>query len=76
MANNKKYVVGDTITLADLSLFPVICCSVALGLDLTKYPHISTWYDHMKVRDSVQKCSPTEFYKQLSSNPDKLALKD
>jgi len=71
-----KYLAGDSLTLADLSMFPVICCSIALGLNISNYPNISSWYDHMKVRDSVQKSSPTEFYKQLSSNPDKLALKD
>jgi glutathione S-transferase len=48
------YLVGDTLTLADLTLLPTIALNVRCGLDLPKHaPHLSAWYQRLIARPSV-----------------------
>ncbi|KAF4666917.1 glutathione Stransferase [Perkinsus chesapeaki] len=52
---NKKFLAGDSVSLADISLFPMIGqAHLWLGLDLAKYPNIEKWYKAFEQRPSVK----------------------
>ncbi|KAL5283860.1 GstD1.2 family protein [Megaselia abdita] len=45
--NNQTYAAGETLTLADISLFASAMCVYVCGFNLTKYPNVYKWFEHM-----------------------------
>lgn len=51
-----KYIAGDVITLADLSLLAGLDASEMAHVDLSSYPHTSTWRKKLMEKSFYQKC--------------------
>ncbi|XP_046376848.2 glutathione S-transferase A-like [Haliotis rufescens] len=58
LAASQGYVVGSNFTMADVFFFPYVAFGVRLGLDISKYPAISAYYDKVKDRPSVKATWP------------------
>ncbi|XP_046546336.1 glutathione S-transferase A-like [Haliotis rubra] len=58
LAASGGYVVGSNFTMADVFFFPYVAFGVRLGLDVSKYPAISAYYDKVKDRPSVKASWP------------------
>jgi glutathione S-transferase len=57
--SSSNYLVGDNLSLADLTLFPNIAIYVRFGLDLLKHaPNIARYYNQMLELPSVKKTWP------------------
>lgn len=54
----RGWLVGDGITLADLSVAANLTYASAVGIDLEPYPNILRWYDSIETRDAWQKSAP------------------
>eukprot|EP00270_Netrium_digitus_P021740 TRINITY_DN94_c0_g1_i2.p1 TRINITY_DN94_c0_g1~~TRINITY_DN94_c0_g1_i2.p1 ORF type:complete len:220 (+),score=31.17 TRINITY_DN94_c0_g1_i2:55-714(+) len=56
----KKYLVGDSFTLADVSAFPFLATAVRFGLDLKKsgFPALAEYYELVSSRESIKKTWP------------------
>ena len=52
---DRKYILGEKISLADLNLATVANTAVALKFELEKYPNLSAWFNRVKERPSFQK---------------------
>ncbi|WP_174509358.1 glutathione transferase GstA [Klebsiella oxytoca] len=50
---DKQWLNGHRFTIADGYLFTVLRWAYALKLDMTGYPHIAVWMQHMAARPSV-----------------------
>ena len=55
---NNGFVVGSEFSLADVCLFPVIAFMNRLGMDLSAYPQIDTFYNRHITRQSIQETWP------------------
>ncbi|XP_075148959.1 glutathione S-transferase 1-1-like isoform X2 [Haematobia irritans] len=44
-----KYVTGDDLTVADLSIFANVSTLVAMDFDLSKFVNVKKWYDDLSV---------------------------
>ena len=53
-----EFVVGNTFTLADISVFPTIAFLIRLGLSLNAYPNLSGYYERLKNRTSIKSTWP------------------
>jgi glutathione S-transferase len=51
----KTWLVGDHISIADISLGVIVEAAQAVGLDVTKFSHIKSWYGRLSERDSWKK---------------------
>ncbi|KAF4666918.1 glutathione Stransferase [Perkinsus chesapeaki] len=52
---NKEFLAGDSISLADIGFFPMMAqMKWWLGLDLASYPNIDKWYKVMEQRPSIK----------------------
>mmetsp|Transcript_9090 Transcript_9090/g.7566 ORF Transcript_9090/g.7566 Transcript_9090/m.7566 type:complete len:112 (-) Transcript_9090:45-380(-) len=52
---NKAFLAGDSISLADIGLFTTIALMIWwLGLDLAAYPNMDKWYKAMEQRPSIK----------------------
>jgi len=52
---DKNYVVGDTFTLADLTLASVVRINEMTNISLADYPNIQKWYQAVTKRTAYQK---------------------
>ena len=53
--NEKKYLVGNQFTLADLNLASVVSISNAIEFELKSYPNVLSWMSAMPDRPAFQK---------------------
>ncbi|XP_060646763.1 glutathione S-transferase 1-1-like [Drosophila nasuta] len=44
--DGKKYLAGDSLTVADISIFSTIASFQAIGLDIGKYKNIARWFEN------------------------------
>ncbi len=51
----KKYLVGDRLTLADLSYLPSLINAGMLGFDLAQWPNVASWIGNLRERPSSKK---------------------
>lgn len=51
----KTFLVGERVTLADLSIAPAAAFAPMLGLDLSTYPNVTAWIERLKSRPSFKK---------------------
>jgi len=49
------YIVGSKLTIADIALIPYIIAADAVGIDIERFPFVTSWYDRMIRRPSVMK---------------------
>jgi len=56
----KKYLTGDTFTIADSYLFTVVNWTNGLGIDLTPWPALKEFQARVAVRPSVQEAMAAE----------------
>jgi len=56
--NNRDWLVGEGITLADLSIASNLTFAAAARLDSAPYANITRWYGTIQQRDSWQKSAP------------------
>ncbi|MEK9911067.1 MAG: glutathione S-transferase family protein [Candidatus Puniceispirillum sp.] len=62
---DKKYICGDTYTIADIALFPWLRTHDHLGLSFEKAKNLSRWHDAVLERDGTQKA--ISFLNEISS---------
>jgi glutathione S-transferase len=53
----KKYLVGNSFTLADLNTASVVNILVSLGFPMNEYTHVNAWLETCKARPSYKKLS-------------------
>jgi glutathione S-transferase len=56
--DGRDWLVGDGITLADISVAANLTYAPAVGIDLEPYPNISRWYGTIEERDAWKKSAP------------------
>jgi glutathione S-transferase len=54
----KRYVVGDTMTLADLTLASSLMYAQAADVPLAEFPHVQAWFSRMSELDAWKKTNP------------------
>jgi len=54
-----KFVVGSSVSIVDLALFPLLVTLATYNLDLTLYPHLDGYYKAFSRRPSVEKTWPS-----------------
>lgn len=62
---DKKYICGDTYTIADIALFPWLRIHDHLGLSFENAKNLSRWHDAVLERDGTQKA--ISFLNEISS---------
>lgn len=50
---DRDYVAGETVSIADFSLWPWFLSSSNRGIDWESYPHARRWYERIKAREAV-----------------------
>jgi len=65
MLHQKKYLVGNKMSVADLYLYVVLYWSGHLKLDFSSYPNITAFYENMKSLPEVQ-----AGHAAMASNPE------
>ncbi|MGB0308853.1 MAG: glutathione S-transferase family protein [Paracoccaceae bacterium] len=63
--NDKKYICGDTYTIADIALFPWLRIHDHLGLSFEKAQNLMRWHDDVLKRSGTQKA--ISFFNEISS---------
>ncbi|KAE8354404.1 putative glutathione-S-transferase theta, GST [Aspergillus coremiiformis] len=53
--SHSHYLVGKKCTLADLLHLPYVAAASSAGLDLERFPELTTWYNRVYQRPAVQK---------------------
>jgi glutathione S-transferase len=53
----KQFILGDSLSIADISLGVVTEFATVAGLDVSKYPHLKAWLGRLQERDSWKKAS-------------------
>jgi len=54
-AEDKKFIMGDKFTLADIKTFPWVRRGTRLGIDIAaEFPSIKAWIDRIDARPDVQ----------------------
>lgn len=66
----KKFLVGDTFTMADAFFYPLLASNVRWGLDFEKanFPALAAYHAHISEKESVQKSTPPH-WKEGPGNP-------
>jgi glutathione S-transferase len=54
----KRYVVGDSLTLADLTLASSLMYAEQANVSLAEFPNVQTWFAHMTDMGAWKKSSP------------------
>jgi GST-like protein len=62
---DKKYICGDTYTIADIALFPWLRIHDHLGLSFEKAQNLRRWHDDVLKRSGTQKA--ISFFNEISS---------
>ena len=55
---DRRFLVGEHLTIADMAVAEPIGVADFAGVDLTAYPHIRAWYGELSVRPAFQKTRP------------------
>ncbi|MCE2886781.1 MAG: glutathione S-transferase family protein [Pseudanabaena sp.] len=55
---SQKYLVNDTLTLADFSVASDLTYAVPAQFPLAEYPHIQTWYARIEQLPAWQQTAP------------------
>ena len=63
--NDKKYICGDTYTIADIALFPWLRIYDHLGLSFENAQNLMRWHDDVLKRSGTQKA--ISFFNEISS---------
>lgn len=63
--NDKKYICGDTYTIADIALFPWLRIHDHLGLSFEKAQNLMRWHDDVLKKSGTQKA--ISFFNEISS---------
>ncbi|PKY08685.1 glutathione S-transferase [Aspergillus campestris IBT 28561] len=50
-----RFLVGSKCTLADLAAFPYVAAAGSVGLDLERFPELTSWFDRVAALGSVAK---------------------
>ncbi|PLN85460.1 glutathione S-transferase [Aspergillus taichungensis] len=50
-----RFLVGSKCTLADLAAFPYVAAAGSVGLDLERFPELTSWFDRVAALGSVPK---------------------
>lgn len=58
--SNRKYLTGDTFTIADAYLFVVLNWSFMVGVDLSKWPALTEFHARVAARPKVQEAMAAE----------------
>ncbi|KAE8146515.1 glutathione S-transferase [Aspergillus avenaceus] len=53
--SHSHYLIGKKCTLADLLHLPYVAAAGSSGLDLERFPELTTWYDRVYQKPAVQK---------------------
>jgi glutathione S-transferase len=61
---NKKFVVGDSFTIADSYLYIVLSWAPYVGVDLTPYPKVKAYFDGIAALPNVQAA-----HQRMATNP-------
>jgi glutathione S-transferase len=64
VVNGKRFVVGDSLTIADLYLYIVLSWTGYVKVDLTPYPNTQAYFDGIKSLPQVQ-----SGHAQIAANP-------
>lgn len=56
--HDKRYVVGEHFTIADIAVAESIGLAEFAGFDLTPYPHVRAWFGGLAERPAFQKTRP------------------
>jgi len=56
--DGRDWLVGDGITLADISVAANLTYAPAVGIDLEPYANIRRWYDSIEAREAWKKSAP------------------
>ncbi|CAG8434095.1 4724_t:CDS:2 [Ambispora gerdemannii] len=51
----RQYLVGDSLTIADIANFTWIAHHALIGITLDEYPNIAAWLDRMYAREAVKR---------------------
>jgi glutathione S-transferase len=51
----KTFLVGERLTIADLSIAPAVMFAPMLGFDLSAYPNVAAWIERLKARPAFKK---------------------
>ncbi|MCZ6502163.1 MAG: glutathione binding-like protein [Gammaproteobacteria bacterium] len=51
--DNRRYIVGDKYTIADMATYPWIFKHPVLGIDLDDYPNVKRWFDRVAQRSAT-----------------------
>ena len=52
--SNPTFVIGDSLSLADIALAVALVQLSMVSFDLTPYPHISAWFTHISSTDAFK----------------------
>jgi len=58
---DSNFIVGSSVTIVDLSLFPLLVTLAAYNQDFRPYPHLNGYYKAFSSRQTVQKTWPSVF---------------
>lgn len=50
----RSWLVGDTVTLADIACYPYVACAPEGGLPLTAYPNVGAWIQRVEALPGVK----------------------
>ncbi len=60
LADGRRFILGDTFSVADAYLFVVLNWSRFIGLDLSLWPHVGAYLDRLSQRPCVQQAMQQE----------------
>jgi len=52
---NQDFLADDKCTIADIAHYPGIAAADAMGVDIESYPNLTSWYNRMSGKASVEK---------------------
>ena len=72
---NKRYLCGDTITIADYLASGIVSLGDVIGCSFAQYPNIARWYDRMKSQPNWAKANGgVQHWAQMARGPDYLRV--
>jgi len=68
---NKRYLCGDTITIADYLASGIVSLGEVIGCNFAEYPNVARWYDRMKSLPNWEKANgAVQHWAQMARGPD------
>lgn len=66
----EKFVAGNTLTLADISLYATTMCLKSCGFDISKYSNVEQWFNHVDsiIPGAEENRKAGEIFKQFLAN--------